>query len=82
MDLPPYLDRAAKSFSDPEPRQAEGAWEDWGSSEEDIDWEDIKFPAHHSESYYERRRRAWYIFALSILTASITALRPEDRTTI
>ena len=60
MELPDYLDRAAKSFSDPEPRRAEGNWEDWGHAEDDIDWEDSSFPAHHSESYYERRRRAWY----------------------
>ena len=59
MELPPYLDRAAKSFSDPEPRTREGNWEDWGNPEEDIDWEDVSFPAHHTESYYERRRRAW-----------------------
>ena len=59
MELPSYLDEAAKSFSDPEPRRAEGNWDDWGHDEEDIDWEDSSFPAHHTESYYERRRRAW-----------------------
>lgn len=59
MEIPSYLDQAAKSLSDPDQRQAGAEWDDWGHNEEDIDWEDPEFPEAHTESYYERRRRAW-----------------------